>query len=259
MAKANNNANNIKHIKLLEVVPNCPDDKANYLIGGIDEAGCGTLACDVYASCVVLPYDIGSHVDVDEASLKKIRYIKDSKKLSAKKREEIAEYIKSVAIAWGIGSASVEEVDKHNILNARIMAMHRAVKDAMSRCGRTIDELIVDGTVFKPFYVNDELGWIPFTCYENGDSTYMSIAAASILAKTAHDAHVRELVAKDLSLDTKYGWLSNMCYGTKRHLDGIKEHGITEYHRRTFKPVANKMMMMKKVNEGNEGNEKNEK
>jgi ribonuclease HII len=196
----------------------------NRLEAGVDEAGRGSFIGDLYVASV-----IWSHAKSDydhKSSL--FSEIKDSKKLTAKKREELAEYIKENAFSYSITSVSPEDIEKHNILQATYRGMHKAI--------RTLDVipefLLIDGDKFKP-YIDAKFGHIPHATIPQGDNKYVSIAAASILAKTAHDQHIRQLVETNPELE-KYNLLSNMGYGTKQHREAITEHGITPYHRKQF-------------------------
>lgn len=188
---------------------------------GVDEAGRGCLMGRVYAGAVILPHEFP-----DETYLQ----IKDSKKLSEKKRELLRLYIEKHAVSYGVGYAEVEEVDKLNIYHATILAMHRA----LDQLNCPVDRILVDGDRFKPYY--DKTGNYPsYTCIKRGDDQIMSIAAASILAKCYRDAYVKRIVENDNKYSI-YGWLTNKGYGTKTHIDALKNHGITQYHRVTFAP-----------------------
>lgn len=186
--------------------------KSHYYDGlveaGCDEAGRGCLAGSVYAAAVILPPDYRN----DE--------LNDSKQLTEKRRIALRETIKRDAVAWAVGIVTPEEIDSINILNASILAMHRAL-DALSVRPEAV---IVDGNRFKP-YRN-----LPHTTIVKGDGKYLSIAAASILAKTFRDDYM-------LSLDNQcpgYGWKQNKGYPTKKHREAIKSLGITPFHRKTF-------------------------
>jgi ribonuclease HII len=136
-------------------------------------------------------------------------------------------YIESNAIAYGVGSASHVEIDEHNILNATYLAMHRALDSmfADSKHDLHVDRLVVDGDRFKPYHKS-----VPFTCVRGGDNRYVHVAAASILAKENHDDWIETHFADDV----RYKLTSNKGYGTKAHRDGIREYGLTDYHRKTF-------------------------
>jgi ribonuclease HII len=178
------------------------------LEAGCDEAGRGCLAGPVFAAAVILPKDYINH------------RLNDSKKLSAKTRNALREEIVKDAIAWAVASCSNTEIDEMNILRASITAMHRAVEQLITQP----QLLLIDGNRFVP-YKN-----IPHKTIIRGDATYMSIAAASVLAKTARDEMMEELHIQYPS----YGWNKNKGYPTKIHRQGIVEHGITPYHRLSF-------------------------
>ena len=187
---------------------------------GIDEAGRGCLAGRVYVGAVILPMDF---VD-DETYLQ----IKDSKKISKKKRKVLRKWIEENALAYSVGWVDEKEIDKVNILQATFKAMHNAL-DGISI---EFDRVLVDGDKFKLYERDGDIK--EAICIKGGDNIYYSIAAASILAKVYHDEYVEGLCNDDEELDKRYGWLSNMSYGTKRHIDGIKQFGITKYHRKSF-------------------------
>ena len=195
---------------------------------GIDEAGRGPMFGRVYAAAVVLP-------DEDEGSGFNFSLMKDSKKFSSKKKiKDAYDHIKQYAKAYSVQFAEHEEIDSINIRNATFKAMHAAVK----ALGIQPDHLLVDGNDFKPYIYmgedDDEYVSIANTCVEGGDNTYCSIAAASILAKVERDQYVEEMCDKYPKLDEYYGLRSNKGYGCKRHMDGIKQHGISRWHRRSF-------------------------
>ena len=175
---------------------------------GTDEAGRGCLAGPVYAAAVILPDDF-------EHSL-----LNDSKQLTDYQRRQLREVIEREAVAWAVGIASAAEIDKINILNASILAMHRAL-DGLSIVPQAV---IVDGNRFKPWRS------LPYTTIVKGDGKLMPIAAASILAKTYRDDCMIEL-AKDFP---QYQWQQNKGYPTKAHRDAIRQHGLSPHHRLTF-------------------------
>jgi ribonuclease HII len=193
---------------------------------GIDEAGRGCMSGRVYAAAVILPKEFKNDDYLN---------IKDSKKISRKKRKIVRKYIEENAIDYGIGYCEPEEIDRINILNASIKSMHRALNNLSTK----IDYIYVDGNKFSPYY-DDNGEEILHSCILQGDNKYYNIAAASILAKENHDDYVKELVKNNPDLE-KYGWLNNMCYGAKTHIDAIKEYGITSYHRKTFGICKNYM------------------
>ena len=175
---------------------------------GCDEAGRGCLAGSVYAAAVILPKDYHNEL------------LNDSKQLTAKKRYLLREQIERDAIAWAVGIVTPKEIDEMNILRASITAMHRAVDQLKVRP----EALIIDG---NRFYKYQDL---PHTTIVKGDGKYLAIAAASILAKTYRDDYMAEL-HKEFP---HYGWDRNAGYPTKEHREGIRQHGTTPYHRRTF-------------------------
>ena len=175
---------------------------------GCDEAGRGPLAGPVYAAAVILPKDFYHPL------------LNDSKKMTEKARETLRPIIEREALAWAVVEVSAEEIDSINILNASITGMQRAVRKLEIRP----DFLLIDGNRFKP------CDGIPHQCVVKGDATYASIAAASVLAKTYRDEHMREL-AKEYP---QYGWDRNMGYPTKEHIDAIIAHGYTPHHRKSF-------------------------
>lgn len=175
---------------------------------GCDEAGRGCLAGSVYAAAVILPPDYHNEL------------LNDSKQLTEKRRYALREVIERDAVAWAVGIVTPEEIDKVNILNASILAMHRALDQLKVRP----EAIIVDGNRFKPY--ND----LPHTTIVKGDGKYLSIAAASILAKTYRDDYMGKLAEEY----PQYDWKSNKGYPTKKHRDAIRQFGPTPYHRRTF-------------------------
>ena len=186
--------------------------KNNYYKGkieaGCDEAGRGCLAGSVYAAAVILPEDYQNEL------------LNDSKQLTEKKRYQLREIIERDAVAWAVGIVTPEEIDKINILNASILAMHRALDQLMVRP----ETIIVDGNRFKPYQE------LPHTTIVKGDGKYLSIAAASILAKTYRDDYMNQLAEEY----PQYDWRSNKGYPTKKHREAIKQFGITPYHRKSY-------------------------
>ena len=180
----------------------------NKVEAGCDEAGRGCLAGSVFAAAVILPPDYENEL------------LNDSKQLSEKKRYLLRSMIEKDALAWAVGVVTAEEIDKINILNASFLAMHRAL-DALSIRPEAI---IVDGNRFKPYHD------VPHTTIVKGDGKYLSIAAASILAKTYRDDYMKA-IAEEFP---QYDWQSNKGYPTKKHRAAIKEYGISPYHRKSF-------------------------
>lgn len=211
---------------------------------GCDEAGRGCLAGPVYAAAVILP-------DGYENEL-----LNDSKQLTAKKRYALREQIERDAVAWAVGVVSNDEIDEINILNASILAMHRALDQLASRPqyvivdgnrfkeyvpGATLADDILAKAKIKPFCNNQyvphpggEEGALPHATIVKGDAKYLSIAAASILAKTYRDDCMKALHTEF----PYYGWDHNAGYPTKEHRQGIKEHGLTPYHRKSFNQLG---------------------
>lgn len=197
---------------------------------GVDEAGRGPMFGRVYAGAVSLPK---SMVDFNHALMK------DSKKFhNEKKIREVAAYIKTHALAWAVGWADEREIDELNIRRATHKAMHQAIKEVIAKQEWAAAKiLLVDGNDFTPFVDKSEsIVPVPLyhVCIEGGDNTYSCIAAASILAKVARDDYISELCAQEPDLITRYDLLNNKGYGTKKHMDGIKQYGITQWHRKTF-------------------------
>ena len=197
---------------------------------GVDEAGRGPLAFEVVSAAVIMP---SSYENKD----KFVGQIKDSKKLSGKKRDILAEYIKNTALAYGIGMATVQEIDRYNILNATYMAMHRALDQAYEKL--PFQFINVDGNSFKAYIPpGNNMQWTKYECVIDGDNTYLNIAAASILAKTHRDNIVKSAIQENPDWDVKYGFSTNMGYGTAKHMSGLKQYGICGVHRLSFAPVA---------------------
>lgn len=192
----------------------------NLIEAGIDEVARGCMAGPVYAAAVIWPND--------PELLNPDIVLRDSKKLSKEKREYMKDYIEEYAIDFAVASVDNDEIDKINILNAA----HLAMKKAVDKLNVKPDSLLVDGNSFKP-YVDENGDLIPHECFVKGDDKFQSISAASILAKVYHDNYIEDLVEKEPELE-KYGFLKNMCYGTKSHIETIKEFGITKHHRKTF-------------------------
>ncbi len=197
------------------------------LEAGIDESNRGGLIGDVVSACVVLKKP---ETD-DEINI--YNDIKDSKKLSKKKRRFLAEYIKINAITYGIGIATVDEINENNILNATLKAMFRATDQAYKKF--KFDKILIDGPYYNGYIPSGENSEIlPHICINKGDTLYTCIAAASILAKEQHTDNIIKLVNDNIDLN-KYDLLNNQGYGTKKHLDAIKQYGITKWHRKTYK------------------------
>ena len=184
---------------------------------GCDEAGRGCLAGPVVASAVILPRDFQN------------KLLNDSKKLSEKQRLSLRPIIEKQALFWGIGIVTPQEIDKINILNASFLGMHRAIEQLKQKP----EQLLIDGNRFNPY--KD----IPHHCIIKGDSKYLSIAAASILAKTYRDDIMKKL---DLEFDS-YAWKKNKGYPTIAHRKAIQEKGITPHHRKSFQLLPTQLKL----------------
>lgn len=188
----------------------------NLIECGTDEAGRGCLAGPVTAAAVILPSDFKNET------------LTDSKQLSERKREILKPIIESQAIAYGFTHIMMGEINEINILNASILGMHRSIESlirSLSRKHTYPQHILVDGNTFKPF--ND----IPHTCVVKGDSKYLPIAAASIIAKTERD-HFMMRIHEEYPM---YNWAKNKGYPTKEHREAIRKYGITKYHRTSFR------------------------
>lgn len=190
---------------------------------GCDEAGRGCLAGNVVAAAVILPTDYVNPL------------LNDSKKLTAKQRYALREQIEHEALAWAVGVATPQEIDNINILHASFLAMHRALDQLKLRP----EAVIVDGNHFDPYVVGkglpNEGKLLPHTCIVKGDGKYLSIAAASILAKTYRDDYMTEQALRF----PFYGWEKNKGYPTKTHYQGIEKHGLCALHRKSFNTQPN--------------------
>ena len=203
----------------------------------IDECGRGPMFGPVYAAAVILPRN---NFDFSK--------MRDSKKIHSKKKmRELANYIKEHAIAYSIQSIDSTTIDQINILQADMKAMHECVKDILEQLKaqeKTAKDvfLLIDGNYFQPYCLFDQemnggeggLFYVPHHTVEQGDAKYAGIAAASILAKDARDQYMADLCEEYPELKTRYSLEKNMGYGTKAHLEGIRTHGITQWHRKTF-------------------------
>lgn len=196
-----------------------------YYISGVVEAGCdeagrGPLAGSVFAAAVILDADRAKQVS-------EFDLLNDSKQLSESNRNILRPVIEREALAWAVAEVTPAEIDQINILNASILAMQRALNSLSTRP----EHIIVDGNKWKPYIPEGEIMEIPAQTVVKGDATYMSIAAASVLAKTYRDAYM-------LRLDKEYpqyGWACNKGYPTRAHYAAIARYGITPYHRKSFR------------------------
>ena len=177
------------------------------VIAGVDEAGRGPLAGDVYAAAVILPKGLI------------IEGLNDSKKISEKKRDALYDVIKENALAWAVATASVDEIDEFNIRNATYIAMNRALKELKTK----IDYVLIDGDAIKDCQY-------PYSCVVKGDSKSASISAASILAKVTRDRYMLSLAEKY----PEYQFEKHKGYGTQLHIEMLKKYGASPVHRKTF-------------------------
>ncbi len=198
---------------------------------GIDEVGRGPLFGRVYTAAVILPKD-------DSFDHYKM---KDSKKFHSKKKiQEVSEYIKKNAIAWSINYEDEKTVDKINILQATQQSMHSSISELikMHELQTNNITLLVDGNYFNPYRLyntsNQKIEQIDHVCIESGDNKYSVIAAASILAKVERDDYIEKLCEQNPTLSERYKIDSNKGYGSSHHINGIKQYGITEWHRKSF-------------------------
>lgn len=184
---------------------------------GCDEAGRGCLAGPVFAAAVILPPKV------------QINGLDDSKKLTAARRNILRVQIEALALAWAVAAVAPGEIDEINILNASFLAMHRALDQLPERPGH----LLVDGNRFRPYHE------VPHQCIVGGDGRYLSVAAASVLAKTYRDDHMRLLHDQF----PQYGWDSNKGYPTRSHREAIRLHGITPFHRKSFRLTDEQLLI----------------
>lgn len=203
----------------------------NYELG-MDEAGRGPLFGRLYVAGAILPKGNDFHHD----------WMKDSKKFHSKKKiKDMSDYIKENAIAWSIQYVECDVIDTINIRESVHKGMHNVVKDILEKSTQINKEnvfLLIDGNHFKPYSYyneeNEEFRTIPHQTVEGGDNKYTHIAAASILAKVARDEYIKELCTQYPQLNERYGIEKNQGYGTKQHLEGILEHGISQWHRKSY-------------------------
>lgn len=196
---------------------------SDMLEAGIDEAGRGPLCGPVYAAAVIW--------DKNLENQEEIKFIKDSKKLTPKRRKIAYDFLVKNLKFYGVGSASNIEIDEINILEATKLAMKRAVNNLETKLKKnmTLELLIIDGVRWEGCFD------IPSHSIIKGDDKYLSISAASILAKEEHDIAINKYVKTNPGMNDKYDLLKNKGYGTKKHLIGLEEHGPSDYHRRSFK------------------------
>lgn len=199
---------------------------------GIDEAGRGPLFGRVYTACVILPNN-----DSFDHSM-----MKDSKRFTSKKKlMEAYEYILQNAVDYSVTYKTEHEIDSENILQATLNSMHNSLNGLKHKPSH----ILVDGNHFKPYMINDKT--VPYTCVEGGDNEYTCIAAASILAKVERDMYIESIVDENPLLDTYYQLSKNKGYGTKHHMTGLKEHGMSPWHRKSF-GICKKLNINKEFN-----------
>jgi len=220
------------------MLSSCYNPEFNYEIG-VDEAGRGPMFGRLYVAGAVLPKDDSFHHD----------WMKDSKKFSSKKKiKTVSDYIKENAIAYSIQYIEHNVIDEINIRQSVHRGMHESIRDLFTKSNVKRDNtfLLIDGNDFKPytFYDEDreEIRSIPHETIEGGDNKYTAIAAASILAKVARDEYIDALCEEYPELIARYGLDKNKGYGTKQHMDGIREFGITQWHRKTYGLCRNSKM-----------------
>lgn len=190
----------------------------NIIEAGVDEAGRGPLFGRLYVGAAILPQDKSFHHHL----------MRDSKKLSERKRLIAYDYIREYAIDYATHFTEASDIDTYNIYASTLDGMHKALDKLLVKP----EHILVDGSSFHPYYIEEQK--IPHHCITGGDDKYTAIAAASILAKVERDNYIKDLCKKHPSLDEYYSLLSNKGYGTKLHIDGIKTHGITSEHRKSF-------------------------
>ena len=223
------------------ILKKCYNENDKVYEVGVDEVGRGPMLGRVYTAAVILPKD-----DSFDCSM-----VKDSKKYHSKKKiEEASQYVKEHALAWYISFEDEKKIDEINILQATQLSMHTSILEIRKQLNKKLKEkgdqegkdysysLLIDGNYFNPITYLDKstnkIQSIPHITVEGGDNKYASIAAASILAKVERDRYIDELCEQNPTLSEYYGIDSNKGYGAKRHMDGIKKHGITIWHRRSF-------------------------
>ncbi len=197
---------------------------------GLDEAGRGCLFGRLYVGAVVFAKDEEDFFDNGET----LKTIRDSKTISERKRGILFDYIHDAALDKAVAYAEVDEIDTYNILQADLRCMHRAL-DSLTI---PVDRILVDGDHWKPWTAKDGGKDVEAHTIVDGDASYLSIAAAGILAKVARDTWVREMCATHPEWEERYGLVSNKGYGTPTHMRGIQLHGVTDQHRRSYAPVA---------------------
>jgi ribonuclease HII len=207
-------------------------DPSNVYEIGVDECARGPMFGRLYVAAAILPKDGSFHHE----------WMKDSKKIKSKtKMRELSDYIKQHAIAWHIQFIEASEIDEINIRQAVLKGMRESIRQVLNKTQNVSGDgvmLVIDGNDFPPYTtfdtVTETLREIPSVTVEKGDGTYSFIAAASILAKNAHDEYILDLCEQYPLLKTRYSLHENVGYGTAKHMAGIKMYGITQWHRRSF-------------------------
>jgi ribonuclease HII len=202
---------------------------------GVDEAGRGCLAGPVFAAAVVWPAPGTERAASALSRPAELALVRDSKRLSAAQRRRAAEFVREHAVAWSVASCSAAEVDRLNILRASQAAMHKALDAvfASTSCEPEPEAILVDGSVFRAYISQRSDAFVPHACIVGGDNQYLSIAAASILAKKHRDAHVVEDMHPR---HPQYSWERNKAYGTAEHMQAMRVHGLSPEHRLSFAP-----------------------
>jgi ribonuclease HII len=230
-----------KPVKTVSILKKCHNEDEKIYEIGVDEAGRGPMFGRVYTAAVILPKD-----DSFDCSM-----VKDSKKFHSKKKiEEAAQYIKDNAFAWYVSFEDEKKIDEINILQATQLSMHNSINEVRKVANNKMKcegkeekkdynfNLLIDGNYFNPITSfnkeTNKIETVPYMTVEGGDNKYTAIAAASILAKVERDNYIDELCKNNPELVTNYGIDTNKGYGAKKHIEGIKEHGISIWHRRTF-------------------------
>ena len=211
---------------------------------GVDEAGRGSLAGPVFAAAVVWGRADDAEAEARLRAMRDSALVRDSKKLSALQRAKARAFVEANALAWGVGRVEAADVDEINVLRASMRAMRLALDDLHARAAASanvvvVDAVLVDGDRFEGYLSPVTGDFLPHACAVDGDALYLSVAAASVLAKTHRDAYVLNVLHPRFPA---YAWDRNKGYGTPAHLAALAEHGPCAEHRRTFAPVAAQWM-----------------
>ena len=211
-----------------KILKRCLNDDEKVFEIGVDEVGRGPLFGRVYTGAVILPKN---------EELFDYSKMKDSKRFHSKKKiNQVAEYIRENAIAWSVDYADEKVIDEINILQATQQTMHKSIMNVINKrdLSKKLENinLLIDGNYFNQLKIENKV--VPYITIEGGDNKYASIAAASILAKVERDKYIEELCEEHPDLIEKYALNTNKGYGAKKHIDGIKQYGITQWHRKSF-------------------------